>query len=291
MKTLKNQHKQGFTMIEVSLFLALSGAIILGLVSATNAVLHRQRYNDSVQSFAEFLRTVYSEVENTEGVVNGRNLDYAIYGKLISFGEEYDTSGDKLSASEVGTRVYTYTLAGEIKDDNYIYSVNGGSVNGVTAIQALRAVDTVLMYYHCESTTDCDTMIADSYYTEWDATIETTNTGRYADRNFKGALLIFRSPVSGTIYTYYTTEHLNINSAVGTGTGIGNVDWINVDYQLGQVDFCINSADASANNGIRQNIRINANAHNSSAVEITSLNEMYDQNANPQGNKCGKIGL
>ena len=54
--------KKGFTMLEVTLVLALTGLLLIGLLGGTAVAIQTQRYNDSVRSNAEYLRTMYSEV-------------------------------------------------------------------------------------------------------------------------------------------------------------------------------------------------------------------------------------
>ena len=81
--------RRGFTLIEISFFLALTGALFVGIVAGTQNSLWQQKYNDSVQSFTNFLRDAYAQVANPQGIGDGRS-DRAIYGKLIVFGQEYD---------------------------------------------------------------------------------------------------------------------------------------------------------------------------------------------------------
>ena len=56
--------KHGFTIVEVSLFLALSGFLMVGLILGANISIARQRYNDSVNSFADFIRGAYADTLN-----------------------------------------------------------------------------------------------------------------------------------------------------------------------------------------------------------------------------------
>ena len=56
--------KGGFTLIEVSLFLAITGLLFLGVTIGVQNSIFQQRYNDSVQNFVEFLRSAYSKTEN-----------------------------------------------------------------------------------------------------------------------------------------------------------------------------------------------------------------------------------
>ena len=58
--------RRGFTLVEVSLFLAVTGLLFIGIVAGVQGSMSQQRYNDSVQSFAEFLRSAYSQVMNVE---------------------------------------------------------------------------------------------------------------------------------------------------------------------------------------------------------------------------------
>ena len=103
----------GFTLIEVMLFLAVTGMILIGVLGGTYANIATQRYNDSVRSFAEFLRQVYSEVISPESIGSsdpdsqdvGSSNDQAIYGKLIVFGLEDEAATD---------RIYTATIVGDV---------------------------------------------------------------------------------------------------------------------------------------------------------------------------------
>jgi len=68
MKTVthKSRSKRGFTLIEVSIFLAITGLLLIGVLGGTYSNIARQRYNDSVRSFAEFFRQMYAEVISPE---------------------------------------------------------------------------------------------------------------------------------------------------------------------------------------------------------------------------------
>jgi hypothetical protein len=59
-----NQTKQGFTTIEIILFIAISAALIVGLMLGVTASVARQRYQDSVQDLADWLKTQYLAVSN-----------------------------------------------------------------------------------------------------------------------------------------------------------------------------------------------------------------------------------
>lgn len=58
--------QRGFTIIEVVLFLAVSGFLAIALLTGAGAAVQRQQYRDAVQSFANYLRGQYSQVVNVE---------------------------------------------------------------------------------------------------------------------------------------------------------------------------------------------------------------------------------
>jgi hypothetical protein len=56
----------GFTIIETILFLAIAAMVFTGVIVGTNGAIRRQRYKDTVQSFVDDVRDLYSLAENTE---------------------------------------------------------------------------------------------------------------------------------------------------------------------------------------------------------------------------------
>jgi len=56
---------RGFTIIEVMLFLAITGALFAALMIGVNTGVTQQRYLDSVRSYKALLQNEYSEVVNT----------------------------------------------------------------------------------------------------------------------------------------------------------------------------------------------------------------------------------
>lgn len=60
------KYSSGFTIIEVVLFLAVSGVMVTALLIGAGTAVQRQQYRDAVQSFASYLRGQYSQVINVE---------------------------------------------------------------------------------------------------------------------------------------------------------------------------------------------------------------------------------
>lgn len=66
---MNKRRKAGFTIIEVTLFLGVSGLLIMLLLGGWTVMINTQRYEDSVVSFQGFLQDQYNLVYNVE---NGR---------------------------------------------------------------------------------------------------------------------------------------------------------------------------------------------------------------------------
>lgn len=186
MSKARNQASQakrsGFTVIEVMLFLAVTGMLLLGVLGGTYASISAQRYNDSVRSFAEFLRQSISEVISPESIgaitspdnyIGGNSDDYAIYGKVLSFG------------ADEGRTVYTATLVGSP-------DIPTGDM---TFTQELSKVGAKMF---CGDDTHESSVM--SYTMPWQSQImHNVTTGG----EFRGTIIIARSPSSGTIHTVY----------------------------------------------------------------------------------------
>ncbi len=62
---MKDQHRPtGFTVIEVMLFLAITGLMIAGLMVGVGGTINRERYNDAVTSLYDFMQGQYNLIDN-----------------------------------------------------------------------------------------------------------------------------------------------------------------------------------------------------------------------------------
>ena len=201
--------RRGFTLIEISLFLVLTAALFVGVAVGTSNSIFQQRYNDSVQDFAEFLRTMYSKVMNVEGVGTGMT-EKAIYGRLVTFGEKCSLTGEPLRVNAqcgdgtIGERdrevvaVYAYDIIGQIGDL--------GSGSTLEKLKALNANVLIGSGDAFETDEYYKTGTVDSYNTRWSAKIEKEDGS-----GFTGSILIVRHPRSGTVYTYFANEPVEVN--------------------------------------------------------------------------------
>ena len=230
--------RRGFTLIEVSLFLAVSAALFVGVTIGVQTSIKQQRYNDSVQNYTEFLRTVYSNVLSVQHAGNNKGRsERAIYGKLIVFGEEKDFSGAQNSKK----LVFSYDIVAKA-------DAEGGSTD---ALSQLKMMDARVV-----------TDERDSYLLKWGAQLQ---TGDYKD--FKGSIMIVRHPTSGIVYTYYTKKVLEINS----DANVMKTFLTDATFTASAVDFCINP-EPGQTNLLRRDVRIVQNARNASGIVIVPDN-------------------
>lgn len=240
---IKNTH--GFTIIEVMLFLAVTGLLAIGILAGSGVAIGQQRYRDSVNSMKSLLQEQYNQTSNT---VNSRPGDEAcsnavvveppasvpspqargtsdclIMGKLVVVGAD----GKQLTASSVIGYRTSDTADVEATD---IAELTTNYVLGVSPDGQLN--DTV----------------------EWDARIvEPKSTTA-----FPVSILVIRSPLGGSVMTFVREGvQTNLNSVISGGITTENTD-LCVDASLGSFV------------GKRLAVRVNAYATAASAIEIPS---------------------
>lgn len=297
------KNRRGFTLIEVVLFLGLTSALFLGIAVGVQNSVFQQRYNDSVQSFAEFLRSVYSQVANVQNEKYGREPNKAIYGKVITF----DVTGD---GDEKRNLIKTYNLIGDIKQDpieEVEFSNDAGCKGTDSVIDRLCNLKASIMYLDSEVTGTGLSLYSpvgfvETYEPRWDARIQTT-TGYDDDSGydlFRGIVIITHSPSSGNISTYVlqdsrnpgNTETINkilkqirdCEDDMTNGTcqiagddynpfnevvsGAVQEHYLNSDnFTTEPIDFCVNP-NGLERSTIRRDVRIDSGTHNASGVEV-----------------------
>lgn len=264
MKHMRN----GFTMVEVTLFLALTSLLLTGIIGMAQTSIAQQRNNDAVQNFIEFLRTVYSEVSNPQSIGDGRSEEYAIYGKLVTFGERKRFDGTDV-LSEV-QEIFVYDVIGDAD----------GRGSGSAASTLASAGANVLTIIEKNGTYMVDRAgIVQSYYPKWRSVIDSTVNGE----PFKGSILIVRNPRSGLITTLINAGQdgvIEVNEAVANWKDSGSIDGLDSlligpivagGFKTEQVDFCVNMNGYGKESNNRRDVRIIAGARNASGVELIDL--------------------
>lgn len=254
----KSEDKKGFTVIEVMLVLAVSGVLLIGVLTGTYSSIASQRYNDSVRSFSEFLRQIYSEVISPESLGAGNSDDAAIYGKVIFFGV-----GDEKT-------IYSATLVGDPVTN----------MNSKGFIAELGGVKSKLF---C-GTGDDDTTL-EAKEPAWEAEIDSPDGNL-----FRGTVIIARSPASGTVHTAYSawtpSSDLSSNCSAASSTlaeaikNTGSGMSTDRDFATNEVlHFCVKSDNSRS----VRNVELAADGRNTSAVRILTEEENA---ALSEGDRC-----
>jgi type II secretory pathway pseudopilin PulG len=225
---MKPLSKTGFTIIEVILFIGISGALIVGILMGTGNSINTQRYHDSVYSFRTFLQQQYSDVlnignSNLSNDCNSASMprgqsDCVIMGKYIT------TSDSKKFnvKSVIGTIPSSPSLPDEIAEiKNYNIKISS-------------------------------TANTDLYEMEWGSSISDTSGASKVL-----SMLVLRSPVSGTTKTFISEVNppfpdVDISSLLTTAA------------LTTSANNCINSGDIFT--GGRMSVVVNKNSSNANAI-------------------------
>jgi len=211
--------KQGFTIIETMLVLAVTGVMVATLLVGIGGSINGQRYKDSVTSFKSLLQDQYSMIDN---VSNNRDANWTcdVNAKTVATGSAGTTPGqsdcvllgryvsvvnDKIStASIVGVQKTKAPTANDVADikTNYALGISTNSIEDSTL--------------------------------EWGAQIAWPVSGSDAaptsvspaPPNRAIGILMIRSPLSGTAYTFTSNTvydiaamtSLNITGMMATTT-------------------------------------------------------------------------
>ena len=259
----KNQ-KHGFTIVEVSLFLALSGFLMVGLIVGANISISRQRYNDSVNNLVDFIRGAYADTLNVanDNEKSGRSKT-AVYGKLLTFGEP------GLDNNRAASTIYSYDIVGK--------AISSSAATSPTVLEMLKnelEANIIKSEQHAGIYTNSFYNIK-PYNIPWDGELQNPNNADGSiNRNlFTGAVLIVRSPTTGGIRTYiYRGTVSGFHKAADLQSNYASVfrTFLN-QFREGQLDMCLESPDNNLNN--RRNFRILERANNSTGVTIVGLDE------------------
>ncbi len=239
--------KYGFTLIEVSLFLALTALLFAGIAAGVQNSIYQQRFNDSVQNFAEFLRTAYSQVLNVQNDGNGRSKQ-AIYGKLVTFNKD---DSDK-------NVINTYNVVGNIDDE----------IGTGEAIELLRELNGNIVVTNEEGEL-VPVGFVESYTPKWGAVIQKSSDSDDSTKSFEGALLVIRHPLSGTVYTYVSEDKVNQSNFSSL---LNSVDSGESPFKIEEVVFCVNP-NGPNEGGARRGVRVAKNARNASSITIVPDSE------------------
>ena len=240
----KGTKRKGFTIVEVTLFLAISGALLAGLLAGSVSSIKRHRYNDSVNDFVEFLRRTYSEAINVQnerigtiGDSRSCSITSMKQGGFTSLDLNTNTWKDWIKNTATGkydgwpgrsqcavygvlitfgeddaTTIYTYDVIGRTLEDHQEFNANTTFSDIGSAMKFVNADILALRLEDKSNKPVCSIVAAGNtnrYNLQWDARAETVDGNL-----FKGSVLIVRSPISGTIHTLFLNKSINANSVI-----------------------------------------------------------------------------
>lgn len=112
-RTTHSRKALGFTIVEVLMFLAITGLLLTGMLVGTGANLARERYNDGVATVEEFLAQQFMLVQNPERMSDGSRdqacVAYRTAGSTIPI-----TSISPSNINEV-SHITTQNISGEYR--------------------------------------------------------------------------------------------------------------------------------------------------------------------------------
>jgi type II secretory pathway pseudopilin PulG len=243
------QKTAGFTIIEVMLFLAVTGALAVGVLVGSGVAIGQQRYRDSVSTLKSFVQQQYNEATN---VVNCRTGDEACTDAVVVTPPSYvplpqprGTTdclllGRSISISGDGTQVTAANVVAYRTSD--------------TATVPLESTDIEELKHYKLATSPIDQEVQS---VAWSARVVKPKT----ETPQPLALLIIHSPLSGSVMTFVSESPQSDLAA-----------FVNLGQNTTATDMCIEPSDGSFT-GQQLAIRINPYATNQSAVEVVSEGE------------------
>lgn len=251
----------GFTIIETTLFLAITGLLILMMVGGAGASLNIQRYRDSVESFKSLVQKQYAALSSVQ---NSRTDSWSC--SASSAVVEDSISGDVRGQSDCllvgkylrisGSDVTSYTILAR--------KIGSTQKSDIEAMKQDYAMNV--------STPDTEDLKL-----EWGTRIAWTKPGSSIDAGAAAVkrnmgILFIRSPYSGQVYTF-TSNAIPAKDAI-THTTFSNmmVAKNTVPGQRARM-VCIASDGLFVNGDM--GLYINSSASSANAIETrTNDNEL-----------------
>ncbi len=296
MKMVRQSKKQGFTVIEVMLVLALTGLLFVGLVAGFSGNLSRQRYKDATQDLASQLRRLYSLVADTQ--VQTRANDSACYGLKDSSGSVVN---GRINANRGRSECVVYGVAASIyKDRIETTQILGKDIKAISSaidttslsdLDLLIAADANNLVAMKENGVgaNCRIQLAgdmENYTLKWGSKLKKPGVAE-KEKDVKATILIFRSPRDGGIRTYiwenvvhdgvgnplsyeeFAKGTYTCSSSAGLLNSYGINSYLN-SFAEKELKLCIEAGDGMAYGNSRRMVRIKKGGHSSSAVELVN---------------------
>lgn len=171
---------RGFTIIEVMLFLAISGLMVAGMFIGISGSINRQRYEDAVYSFQDYMQSQYNLVDN---VRNNRSDSVA--------GCDGGSRGTS-NCAIVGRLVTTTDGRNFISEPVFARNSTPDPTGNVTELLGRLQLTTA------NTATDNE-----NHQLAWGTRIYTDRA--HPDASNTSQLLVLRMPTSGVVRTFFRT--------------------------------------------------------------------------------------
>lgn len=237
---MNGQNSNGFTVIEVMLFLAVSAILTVALLAGSGVAIGQQRYQDSVSSLKVLIQSQYNQANN---VVNDRIGQEACTGSNVSAPVSSPEARGTSDCVIVG-RLLTVDGDGSSITTSTVLASRSSAASEETYgsnIEELRSYDLAVSPVGQE-----ETQVA------WGNVLSAPGD----DEPRELAMLIIRSPLSGSIMTFTAAEATtNVESLVTPANAAA------------QRDLCV-VAENDTFLGHRMAVRVSAHATSQGAIEI-----------------------
>jgi type II secretory pathway pseudopilin PulG len=214
---------KGFTIIELVLFLGITGLVMGVLLAGVGGSLNRERYRDAVSSFQNYLQGQYNLVNN---VNNSRDAtEICSGGKIIA--DATGDSGRGTSDCTIVGRVIYSSADGESLTSAQVYAtVDASTLAGDNDVQVLNDAKLTASPHLEPFTPGWSTRIVDP---------------KPDDAISVFSILIVRMPTNGLVHTYAVNQtnakpaaivgnqipttglHMCVDNSMFTATGVGRV--------------------------------------------------------------------
>jgi type II secretory pathway pseudopilin PulG len=241
----------GFTIIEVMLFLAVTGMLAVAILVGSGVSIGQQRYRDSVNTLKSFIQDQYSETTN---VTNSRSGNSACTNAVVIEPPASVPDPQPRGTSDCVLMGRLLTI-GDNGIDLRASNVVGYRTSQTAPVAATDFLELTTNYRIAASPIDVE-----ENQVEWGAKVVKPKTTTIEPLS----IMIIRSPLSGSIMTFVGdgvasgANALNALAAAGINNTARNI--------------CLDTEQGTFV-GKRQAIRINAFASSASAIEIPSEGE------------------
>lgn len=190
---VRTSYSSGFTVIEVMLFLAVSGLMILGMFVGISGSINRQRYDDAVFSFQDYMQGQFNLVDN---VRNNRDLNYTCEPGLIAEDSTPDEARGTSEDCTIVGRLVTTTNGRDFISEP-VFSTSG--TIDTSGDDAVLLDSMQLTLGPSDATNDHD-----DYTLAWSTKVYTDSANPGTSNSAQ--LLIVRMPTSSIVRTYLRTN-------------------------------------------------------------------------------------